>query len=229
MALAPRFDRSGLPSSSRRARSISRWSYASKPSSVGAITSFTFATARSPLPPYRLASPSRSSIASCSPVEAPLGTAALPNAPSTRTASTSTVGFPRESSTSRAMTASIRDMGVPILRPRTGASGDLIGSGTVGPWMSRSPSAAASTTGWTAGRTRRPGGRRPRRSRRPCSTPSRRRAWPIARSWTSAAASATSRSRSSPEAPRAGRGSTSPRRRSTRPASWRRREGSATA
>src|SRR5438445_8348425 len=59
---------------------------------------------RTPLPPYRAASPSRSSSASRSPVEAPDGTAARPNAPPASVTSTSTVGFPRESRISRAWT-----------------------------------------------------------------------------------------------------------------------------
>src|SRR5688572_8328302 len=59
-----------------------------------------------PLPPKRFLSPSRSSIASCSPVDAPLGTAARPWPVAVWT-STSTVGFPRESRISRAMTALI--------------------------------------------------------------------------------------------------------------------------
>src|SRR5690606_35839858 len=41
-------------------------------------------------------------MASCSPVEAPDGTAALPTVPSARITSTSTVGLPRESRISRA-------------------------------------------------------------------------------------------------------------------------------
>ena len=56
-----------------------------------------------PLPPKRALSPSRSSTASCSPVDAPLGTAALPTAVSVAT-STSTVGLPRESRISSART-----------------------------------------------------------------------------------------------------------------------------
>src|ERR1700687_5608677 len=48
-------------------------------------------------------SPSRSSTASCAPVEAPEGTAARPRAPSSSTTSTSTVGLPRLSRISRAM------------------------------------------------------------------------------------------------------------------------------
>src|ERR1700704_2253695 len=69
------------------------------------MTRLTFPTAlRTPLPPYRDASPSRSSSASRSPVEAPDGTAARPDAPPSRTTSTSTVGLPRESRISRACT-----------------------------------------------------------------------------------------------------------------------------
>src|ERR1700677_1071591 len=43
-------------------------------------------------------------MASCSPVEAPDGTAARPNAPEASLTSTSTVGLPRESMISRAVT-----------------------------------------------------------------------------------------------------------------------------
>src|ERR1700722_20737681 len=46
-------------------------------------------------------SPSRSSTASCSPVDAPLGTMARALAPPSRNTSASTVGLPRESSTWR--------------------------------------------------------------------------------------------------------------------------------
>src|SRR6266481_4790604 len=59
---------------------------------------------RTPLPPYRALSPSRSSSASRSPVDAPDGTAARPNAPSASETSTSTVGLPRESRISRPCT-----------------------------------------------------------------------------------------------------------------------------
>src|SRR5262245_25598573 len=50
-----------------------------------------------PFPIQRFLSPSRSSIASFSPVEAPDGTAARPLAPLSSVTSASTVGFPRES------------------------------------------------------------------------------------------------------------------------------------
>src|SRR3989441_3390291 len=72
------------------------------------MTSFTFFTASStPLPPNRFWSPSRSSTASCSPVEAPLGTAARPAAPLDSVTSASMVGLPRLSRISRARTEMI--------------------------------------------------------------------------------------------------------------------------
>src|SRR4029077_4371212 len=78
------------------------------PSRRGAMTSLTFFTASStPLPPKRFGSPSRSSTASCSPVEAPLGTAARPAAPLDKVTSASIVGLPRLSRISRACTAMI--------------------------------------------------------------------------------------------------------------------------
>src|SRR5256886_6948966 len=72
------------------------------------MTSLTFFTASStPLPPNRFWSPSRNSTASCSPVEAPLGTAARPAAPLDRVTSASIVGLPRLSRISRARTEMI--------------------------------------------------------------------------------------------------------------------------
>src|SRR2546421_6395906 len=69
------------------------------------MTRLTLPTAlRTPLPLYRDASPSRSSSASRSPVDAPEGTAARPDAPDSSATSTSTVGLPRESRISRACT-----------------------------------------------------------------------------------------------------------------------------
>ena len=59
-----------------------------------------------PLPPY-LSPPSRNSTASCAPVDAPLGTAAIPMLPSESEISTSTVGLPRESRISRDLMALI--------------------------------------------------------------------------------------------------------------------------
>ena len=65
------------------------------PVTAAAISPSTFATARvTPLPCQR-SPPSRSSVASNSPVEAPEGTAARPLAPELSPTSTSTVGFPR--------------------------------------------------------------------------------------------------------------------------------------
>src|SRR3954466_3259727 len=63
-----------------------------------------------PLPPQRLLSPSRSSTASCAPVEAPDGTAARPMLPSSSVTSTSTVGLPRLSRIWRAWTSTIAVM-----------------------------------------------------------------------------------------------------------------------
>ena len=60
------------------------------------------------MPPNRPGSPSRSSTASWTPVEAPDGTAARPTEPSDRTTSTSTVGLPRESRISRASIPSMK-------------------------------------------------------------------------------------------------------------------------
>src|SRR5688572_8011656 len=75
------------------------------PTIRGPISPMTFATAlRTPLPRKRLGSPSRSSSASRSPVDAPDGTAARPNAPLSSVTSTSTVGLPRESRISRPCT-----------------------------------------------------------------------------------------------------------------------------
>src|SRR2546422_6855398 len=72
------------------------------------MISLTFLTASStPLPPKRFLSPSRSSTASCSPVDAPLGTAARPAAPLERVTSASMVGLPRLSRISRARTEMI--------------------------------------------------------------------------------------------------------------------------
>src|SRR2546423_4398234 len=84
------------------------------PSISAAIVSSTFLTARcTPLPRYRWLSPSRSSIASRLPVEAPEGTAARPHAPESSWISTSMVGLPRESRISRAKTPLMAD----TLRP----------------------------------------------------------------------------------------------------------------
>ena len=55
-------------------------------------------------------SPSRSSMASCAPVEAPEGTPARPSEPSSRTTSTSTVGLPRLSRISRPMMSTMAVM-----------------------------------------------------------------------------------------------------------------------
>ena len=79
-----------------------------------ALTAFS-----TPLPPNRSLSPSRSSTASCAPVDAPDGTAARPVAPSARSTSTSTVGLPRLSRISRArMSGDRRSWMFPLGRVR---------------------------------------------------------------------------------------------------------------
>src|SRR5262245_15030400 len=84
--------------------------------------SSTFLTASStPFPTYRLASLSRSSSASCSPVDAPDGTAARPRAPDDRMTSASTVGLPRESRISRAPISMISVMLAVYLEPASGS------------------------------------------------------------------------------------------------------------
>ena len=81
-------------------------SAALRPLSAGAIFSLMLATALlTPLPPYFVLSPSRSSSASNSPVEAPEGAAARPTAPEASVTSASTVGLPRESMISRPTTS----------------------------------------------------------------------------------------------------------------------------
>ena len=110
-----RWRRAAPSSACRRARSggrrRARWSVASSPSSASAISPLTCATARPTPFPSHASPPSRSSTASCSPVDAPDGTAAIPNAPESRPTSTSTVGFPRESSTCRPWTWTIALIG----------------------------------------------------------------------------------------------------------------------
>src|SRR5438093_3217107 len=86
------------------------------PSSRGPIASLTcFTASRTPLPPKRFWSPSRSSTASCSPVDAPLGTAARPAAPLASVTSASMVGLPRLSRISRACTEMMVLMVAPTL------------------------------------------------------------------------------------------------------------------
>src|SRR6266567_1666411 len=116
IAFAPRRRLSAVPSSSISRSSKAACSDASTPRKATAIVCSTFATAWSvPRPAYRSASPSRSSSASALPVEAPEGTMARPEAPSPSVTSTSTVGLPRESSTSRARTELMLAMSVGCL------------------------------------------------------------------------------------------------------------------
>ena len=102
-ALAPSRDLLSVPSSAISLASMAAWSSRSMPRSAGAISRVTFSTARrTPRPPCRRLSVSRSSSASCRPVLAPEGTIAQPTSPFDAATSTSTVGRPKESSTSRA-------------------------------------------------------------------------------------------------------------------------------
>ena len=102
IALAPSRDLFSVPSRSISVRSKKACSQASRPSTASEISVLMNSTALStPLPRYRLMSPSRSSIASRDPVEAPDGTAARPMVPLSSSTSHSTVGLPRESRISR--------------------------------------------------------------------------------------------------------------------------------
>ncbi len=86
---------------------MSRWAVTARPVTASASSVLTNPTAVSTPLPLKRSPPSRSSTASNWPVEAPLGTSARPTAPLVVVTSTSTVGFPRESITSRAFTDSI--------------------------------------------------------------------------------------------------------------------------
>src|SRR2546429_2790049 len=108
IALAPRRDLVAVPSSEIILWSRARWSAASRLATDLAISLLALATAlRTPLPRYLDLSPSRSSRASCSPVEAPEGTAARPSDPPCGATAASTVGLPRESMIWRAWTLTI--------------------------------------------------------------------------------------------------------------------------
>ena len=94
----------------KRGRGSNRIEDAEGLTSCGPINCFTFETAfDTPLPRYTAGSLSRSSCASFSPVDAPLGTAARKVCLSAVT-SHSTVGLPRESRIIRAVTAVIGAM-----------------------------------------------------------------------------------------------------------------------
>src|SRR5438270_1144942 len=132
-ALAPSLDLFEVPSSLQSSPSSATWSSASAPTSSGPITSTTLRTAsRTPLPPYRAWSPSRSSTASCRPVLAPLGTREVAEVPPTSRTVASTVGLPRESSTSSAVTSSIYVMAA-VRTPRPRPSPQQPGSGELLP------------------------------------------------------------------------------------------------
>eukprot|EP00701_Giardia_intestinalis_P005513 XP_001709337.1 Hypothetical protein GL50803_20276 [Giardia lamblia ATCC 50803] len=110
-AFAPRILKvlPAVPSSSWSFSSIARWSRTGMPISAGAMIFLIFSRACStPLPRKALGSLSRSSRASCIPVDAPEGHAAR-NTPSWVVSSTSVVGVPRESMIMRALIALIVD------------------------------------------------------------------------------------------------------------------------
>ena len=108
MALAPSFDLSLVPSASIMALSTAYISDASSPVTASFIIVLIFSTAfNTPFPRYLDLSPSLSSSASNSPVDAPLGAVPLPTVPSARYTSASTVGFPLESNISLPITFSI--------------------------------------------------------------------------------------------------------------------------
>src|SRR3954453_2391885 len=143
IAFAPRRDLFGVPSRSTSPRSSPSWSVASRPITVSAISPLTFSTAFvTPLPP-NAEPPSRSSVASNSPVDAPLGTAARPAAPARRTSSTSTVGLPRLSRIWRAWTFSIWLIcGSFLGQSRLGVERKLAVGGQVAPRRARLPGEA---------------------------------------------------------------------------------------
>ena len=95
--LAPNLDLFGVPSKSIIFLSISAWLNTDIPKTASDNILLTFFTALETPLPIKDEPPSRSSTASCSPVDAPEGTAALPKYPFSVVTSTSTVGLPRES------------------------------------------------------------------------------------------------------------------------------------
>ena len=108
IALAPKLLFVLVPSNSNMALSMLYWSLTSIPTTTGLIFSFTFLTAfNTPLPLNLVLSLSRISRASRTPVDAPDGTHALEIIPFSKVTSTSTVGFPLESSISLAFTLAI--------------------------------------------------------------------------------------------------------------------------
>ena len=97
-----------VPSNSIIRLSISDCFVTSNPIRASEIIELIFLIAfLTPLPRYRFLSKSLNSIASCSPVEAPDGTAALPKCLDSVITSTSIVGFPLESRISLAYIFSI--------------------------------------------------------------------------------------------------------------------------
>src|SRR4028119_975048 len=93
IALAPSRDLLSVPSSSTIARSRSSCVSNDRSEKESFKVPLTLAAAfLQPRPPYRFASPSRSSSTSAAPVEAPDGTEAAPTAPPSRSQTPSTAG-----------------------------------------------------------------------------------------------------------------------------------------
>ena len=108
IAFAPSLPLFSVPSRFIINLSIDTWSVTSISKISGAITLFTLSTAfNTPFLAYLFGSPSLSSTASCSPVDAPDGTIADPIAPDSAKTVTSTVGLDLESKTSIANTSII--------------------------------------------------------------------------------------------------------------------------
>src|SRR5260370_3687175 len=144
MALAPSRALLGVASSAIKVSSILTCASASMPPTASKISPLTASTAlRTPLPRKRALSPSRSSIASCAPVEAPDGTPARPREPSSSTTSTSTVGLPRLSRISRPLMSTIAVMkGGSLLHSLRAACSECRGSRQAGPDRPNSPNSA---------------------------------------------------------------------------------------
>ncbi len=124
IALAPSRDLLGVPSRSISVRSMAPCSVARAPTSAPAMSWLTLDTALATPLPLQASPPSRSSVASNSPVEAPEGTAARPLAPESSVTSTSTVGFPRESRIWRAWIRSIVGMAAEVCQAGPTARAD---------------------------------------------------------------------------------------------------------
>ena len=145
--MAPSRDLLGVPSRSISVRSIAPCSVARAPISALAMSSLTFATAlATPLPP-QASPPSRSSVASNSPVEAPEGTAARPERP----------GVERHVDLDRRVAPRVEDLARVDPLDRGHGRGSLPGGAASGRW--RQP--ASRTAGVVRATARRSRDRRP--------------------------------------------------------------------